>query len=55
LVGPIPAPYQKVTVFSAGIGKNSKHEKLAKELIQFVKSPHATQIIENQGLEQIKP
>lgn len=55
LVGPIPAPYQKVTVFSAGIGKNSKHEKLAKELIQFVKSPQATQIIEDQGLEQIKP
>lgn len=55
LVGPIPAPYQKVTVFSAGIGKNSKHEQLAKELIQFVKSPQATQIIEDQGLEQIKP
>lgn len=54
LVGPIPAPYQKVTVFAAGIGKNSEHEKVAKELIKFVKSPQATQIIEEQGLEQVK-
>lgn len=55
LVGPIPAPYQKVTVFSAGIGKGSEHEKLAKTLIQFIKSPQTTQLIEDQGLEQIKP
>ncbi len=54
LVGPIPAPYQKVTIFSAGIGKNSKNEVLAKELIQFVKSPQAKHIIDDQGLEQIK-
>ncbi|MBP2999567.1 substrate-binding domain-containing protein [Acinetobacter baumannii] len=54
LVGPIPAPYQKVTVFAAGIGKNSEHAKVAKELIKFVKSPQATQIIEEQGLEQVK-
>jgi molybdate transport system substrate-binding protein len=54
LVGPIPEPYQKVTVFAAGIGKNAEHEKVAKELIKFVKSPQATQIIEDQGLEQIK-
>jgi molybdate transport system substrate-binding protein len=55
LVGPIPAPYQKVTVFSAGIGKDSAHEKLANALIQFIKSPQTTQLIEDQGLEQIKP
>ncbi|MHA3891048.1 substrate-binding domain-containing protein [Acinetobacter sp. GXMZU3951] len=53
LVGAIPAPYQKVTIFSAGIGKDSEHEKTANALIQFVKSPQATQIIEDQGLEQI--
>ena len=28
--------------------------KSCKELIQFVKSPQATQIIEEQGLEQVK-
>ncbi|RZF55850.1 ABC transporter substrate-binding protein [Acinetobacter halotolerans] len=54
LVGPIPAPFQKVTIFSAGMGKNSNHKELAKELIQFVKSPQVTQIIDDQGLEQIK-
>jgi molybdate transport system substrate-binding protein len=27
---------------------------IAKELIKFVKSPQATQIIEEQGLEQVK-
>lgn len=36
------------------MGKNSNHKELAKELIQFVKSPLATQIIDDQGLEQIK-
>jgi molybdate transport system substrate-binding protein len=54
LVGPIPVSYQKVTVFAAGIGKNAEHEPVAKALIQFVKSPQATKIIEDQGLEQIK-
>lgn len=43
-----------MTIFSAGIGKNSKNEVLAKELIQFVKSPQAKHIIDDQGLEQIK-
>ncbi len=43
-----------MTVFAAGIGKNSEHAKVAKELIKFVKSPQATQIIEEQGLEQVK-
>ncbi|WP_354666325.1 substrate-binding domain-containing protein [Acinetobacter pittii] len=42
------------SVFAAGIGKNSEHAKVAKELIKFVKSPQATQIIEEQGLEQVK-
>lgn len=54
LVGAIPPPYQKITIFSAGIGKNSANKKVAKELILFFKSPEATQIIEDQGLEQIK-
>ena len=27
LVGPIPAPYQKVTVFAAGIGKTRNMQK----------------------------
>ena len=53
LVGPIPAPYQKSPCLQRALVKLTAC-KSRKELIQFVKSPQATQIIEEQGLEQVK-
>ncbi len=38
LVGPIPAPYQKVTVFSIGVAKGSKEPVVAQELVGFLTS-----------------
>ena len=53
LVGPIPAPYQKLPYLLLVLVKLGTC-KSRKELIKFVKSPQATQIIEEQGLEQVK-
>jgi len=50
-VGPIPAPYQKVTVFSVGIAKASKEPVTAQQLVTFLTSPEAYPIIQKQGLE----
>ena len=50
-VGPIPAPYQKVTIFSAGVAKGSKQPEAGQALIKFLTSQAAYPIIEKQGLE----
>lgn len=50
-VGVIPAPYQKVTIFSAGVAKGSKEAEAGQALIKFLTSPAAYPIIEKQGLE----
>jgi molybdate transport system substrate-binding protein len=50
-VGPIPAPYQRVTIFSAGVAANAKEPQAAQALIAFLTSPPAFPIIRAQGLE----
>ncbi len=50
-VGPIPAPYQKVTIFSAGVAKGSREPEAGQALIKFLTSKSAYPIIERQGLE----
>lgn len=50
-VGAIPEPYQKVTIFSAGVAKDSKHPEAGQALITFLTSKSAYPIIEKQGLE----
>lgn len=50
-VGPIPVPYQKVTVFSVGVAKASKEPAAAQQLVAFLTSPEAYPIIQKQGLE----
>jgi molybdate transport system substrate-binding protein len=50
-VGAIPAPYQKVTIFSAGVAKGSKEPEAGQALIKFLTSKSAYPIIENLGLE----
>ena len=50
-VGTIPAPYQKVTIFSAGVAKGSKEPEAGQALIRFLTSKSAFPIIEKQGLE----
>lgn len=50
-VGPIPPPYQKVTIFSAGVAANTTQPEAGKALIAFLTSPPAFPIIRAQGLE----
>ena len=50
-VGPIPAPYQKVTIFSVGVAKGSKEPEAGQALVKFLTSKAAYPIIEKQGLE----
>lgn len=53
-VGPIPAPYQKATVFSVGVSKNSPEPAASQELVSFLGSAVARPIIEKQGLVPLK-
>lgn len=50
LVGPIPAPYQKVTIFSIGVANGSKEPQAAQELVKFLTSKENYPRLTEQGL-----
>lgn len=50
LVGPIPSPYQKVTIFSVGVAKGSKEPAAAQELVTFLIAKENYPRLEAQGL-----
>ena len=54
-VGTIPAPYQKVTIFSVGVAEGSKQPEAGQALIKFLTSQSAYPIIVKQGLEPATP
>ena len=51
LVGPLPAPIQRVTTFTAGIGARSAQPEAAQALIRFLAAPAAHGVIRAAGLE----
>jgi molybdate transport system substrate-binding protein len=51
LVGPLPADVQATTVFKAAVGTNAPEPAAAKELIAFLRSPEAAQVIAAAGME----
>jgi molybdate transport system substrate-binding protein len=51
IVGPLPAPYQLVTVFVAGIETSSAKTAEAKALIDFLRTPQATAMFREKGLD----
>jgi molybdate transport system substrate-binding protein len=53
LVGPLPAEVQQVTVFSAGVLTNARQPDGAAELIRFLASPDAAEIVASTGLDPI--
>lgn len=53
IVGPLPEPLQKITIFSAGIASSSKQPEAAKALITFLASPAARKPIIDSGLDPI--
>jgi molybdate transport system substrate-binding protein len=50
-VGAIPAPYQRVTVFSAGVAASSVNREAGQALIRYLTSPAAFPIIRKYGME----
>ena len=53
IVGPIPEQVQSITMFSAGIVKNGPHQRAGRQLIQFLASPDACQMIRETGLDPV--
>ncbi|MEI6160133.1 MAG: substrate-binding domain-containing protein [Roseococcus sp.] len=51
IVGPLPAPIQRVTTFSAGIGARAEQPEAALALIRFLASPAVHQVIREAGLD----
>lgn len=51
IVGSLPAPYQLVTVFVAGIEKASAKTKEAKAFLDFLRTPAAAAVFRDKGLE----
>lgn len=50
IVGLLPEEAQQVTDFSAGIVRNSPHENAARQLIRFLGSPRAEEVIKKTGM-----
>ena len=55
LVGPIPAPLQQYTIFSAGVLAASTEKEAALSLIHFFAAPGAATAITNSGMEPAGP
>jgi molybdate transport system substrate-binding protein len=53
IVGPLPEPLQKVTVFSAGVFKTSARPAAAGLLIEALRSPEVAAVMRKQGLEPL--
>ncbi|WP_206020721.1 substrate-binding domain-containing protein [Roseococcus sp. SYP-B2431] len=53
IVGPLPAPIQRVTTFSAGIATRSEQPQSADALIRFFASAAAHEVIRRAGLDPL--
>ena len=51
IVGPLPQPYDLVTVFVAGTGKTSAKVAEAKALVDFLRTPAAAAVFRDKGLD----
>jgi len=51
IVGPLPAPYDLVTVFVAGIGTASAKAAEARTLIDFLRTPASAAVFREKGLD----
>jgi molybdate transport system substrate-binding protein len=51
VVGPLPSEVQRVTVFAAGVARNSRHPDAARAYIRFLTSGAASAVVARTGLE----
>ena len=54
LVGPVPAPEQMATVFSAGVLAASPHKEAARALVRFLAGPEAAGAVRESGMEPVR-
>lgn len=52
-VGPLPAPVQRVTLFSAGVATKSVNPEAARALIRYLASPAAADAVTKSGMEPV--
>ena len=50
LVGPLPQEIQSTIYFAGGVSTTAKHPEAAMQLIRFLKSPAAVQVIKAKGM-----
>ena len=53
--GRLPADVQKVTVYSAAIAAGARHPDAGRALIDYLGGPAAAPVLEQMGLEKVKP
>jgi molybdate transport system substrate-binding protein len=53
LVGPLPSELQSYIPFSGGIGAKTKVSGAAKQLLDFLRTPRAVEVIKAQGMELV--
>jgi molybdate transport system substrate-binding protein len=53
LVGPLPEPVQKITVFSAALATGARESEAGRALIAFLASPTAAAVLRKTGLDPI--
>jgi molybdate transport system substrate-binding protein len=51
ILGPLPSPYQLVTVFVAAIERSSSKAADARKLIDFLRTPGAAAVFRDKGLD----
>ena len=51
LVGPLPAAIQHYTLFTAAIVASGKEQNAGRDLIRFISSPAAREIMASKGFE----
>ena len=54
-VGPLPAPLQRVTIFSAGLSATAQEPEAARALIAYLSGPAAGPVLAKLGLERPGP
>jgi len=51
LIGPLPAPIQRYTNYSAGVVASSAHRSIGQDLIAFLGTPAAAKVMRSNGFE----
>jgi molybdate transport system substrate-binding protein len=51
LAGPLPEELQNYIVFTGAVGRNSKMQQAARDLIKLFKTPEAAAVMKKQGME----